>query len=190
VALERDQVGHRLRRVVDVALEVHEGGALVEDPLVEALLHGPRDLAHVGVALAEVHVVPDADDLGHERDHVGRLAHGLPVRDLGLALVKVGEAEAERLDRGGEAEPRPGGVVAEDRYREPRLEGAQRAARPVQLAEDLGDERERAYLGVGLLPREEEIPAEGVGFEGGELGEAVLYGVHRRASCAGAGAPR
>ena len=68
---------------------------------------------HVGVALADVHVVADADHLRHEGDHVRRLAHRLPVGDLALSLVEVGDGEAQQVAGRGEAEARAGGVVAE-----------------------------------------------------------------------------
>ena len=77
-----ESVCHGLRRVVDVALEIDESRALLEDAVFKALFDGVDDLVHIGVALADVHIVADADDVGHEGDHVCRLADGLPVRDL------------------------------------------------------------------------------------------------------------
>ena len=70
---------------------------MVEHAVGVGLGNGLGDLGHVGVALADVHVVADADDVGHERDHRGGLADGLAVRDLALALVEVLELEPSRF---------------------------------------------------------------------------------------------
>ena len=82
-------VSHGLGGVVDVALEVDQGGLLLQHAVLVALGHGVHELVHVGVALADVHVVADTDHVGHEGNHVGGLAHGLAVGYLGFALVQI-----------------------------------------------------------------------------------------------------
>ncbi len=52
------------------------------------------------VALADEHVVTDADDVGHEGDHVSRLADGLAVGDLGLLLVQILHLKAQQVGGG------------------------------------------------------------------------------------------
>ncbi|OPZ81507.1 MAG: hypothetical protein BWY77_00611 [bacterium ADurb.Bin431] len=99
-----EEIGRGLGGMVDVALEVDDRGMLMEDPRFEALPEGGADLAHIPVALAEEHVVADADRFGEEGDHRGGLAHGFAVGDLGLDLVEFGESESEGVDGGGEAE--------------------------------------------------------------------------------------
>ena len=64
----------------------------------------------IGVALADVHVVPDADDVGHEGDHVGGLADGLAVGDLALA------------SRPGPGRSRPSRLQAEAKEKRVRVE--------------------------------------------------------------------
>ena len=108
------QVGQALGRVVEVALEVDDRRALQQDALAVALVERGGDLAHVGVALAEEHVVADADDLGEEADHRGGLAHGLAVGDLRGGLVELLGREAEQVAGRPEGVARARRLVAED----------------------------------------------------------------------------
>ena len=64
-----------------------------------ALVHGRRDCLHVLLAFAEEDVVADADGLGSEADHVGRLADRLAMGDLALALVKILHCKAKHVAR-------------------------------------------------------------------------------------------
>ena len=93
------QVGHALGGVVDVALQVDQVGPLLQDAGREAVFHGGGYLLHVRVTRAQENVVADADELGKEGDHVGRLAHGLAVGDLRTALVQVLNAQAQQVRR-------------------------------------------------------------------------------------------
>ena len=68
---------------------------------------------HVGVALADVHVIADSDDVCHEGDHVGGLTNGLAVGYLGFALVQILYFQAQQVAGGSEGEAGTGGVVAE-----------------------------------------------------------------------------
>ena len=146
--------------------------------VVKSLLHRGGDFAHVSVALAEIHVVANADDLREERNHVRGLAHGLAVGDLRFLLVEIGEAKAEGVDRRRETETRARRVIAKDRDREARIEDAQRFLRAVQLRERLGDEREGADFGVRFFPREQEIFSEGVSLQLRKLREIFLEDIH------------
>ena len=72
-------------------------GFCASTPALMALGDRIHHLMHVGVALADVHIVADADHVRHEGDHVGRLAHGLAVGHLALALVKVLHGQAQQV---------------------------------------------------------------------------------------------
>ena len=124
MVLQLQQVGHRLGGMVDVALEADDAGALVEHALIEPFLNGPGDFAHVAVALAEIHVVADADDLRQERDHVRRLAHGFAVGDLRFALVEFREA-------------RPSALTAEAKLNRVRVE----LSRKIEMARPVSKDR-------------------------------------------------
>ena len=80
---------HYLRGMVNVALKVYKGRLLLQDAILMTLGNGIHHFVHVGVSFANVHIIPDADDIGHEGDHVGCLADRLAVGDLGLALVQI-----------------------------------------------------------------------------------------------------
>ncbi len=82
-------VCHALGRVVDIALQIDQGGPLLQHPFQEALFYGLGHFQHIGMSLADIHVITDADHVGHERDHVGSLAHCLAVGDLRLAFIQV-----------------------------------------------------------------------------------------------------
>ena len=82
-------VGHGLGGVVHVALQVHQGGLLLQNTVAVALGHGVHESLLILVALADEHIVPDADDVGHEGHHVGGLTDGLAVGDLRLLFVQI-----------------------------------------------------------------------------------------------------
>src|SRR5699024_2399598 len=95
---------------------------LLQNAVLETLGHGLNNFLLVGVALADVHVVTDADDVSHEADHVRRLAHRLAVGYLALALVEVLHLEAQQVAGRGEGETGPRGVVTEQADAQARLE--------------------------------------------------------------------
>ena len=99
--------------MVDVALQVDERRALFKNIVLKALFDGVDDLVHVGVALADVHIVTDADDVGHEGDHVRRFADRLSVRHLRFALVEILHLKTEEVRGRGEGEAGARRVVAE-----------------------------------------------------------------------------
>ena len=81
-------IGHALRRMVDVALQVDERRTLLKNAVAVAFLQSVHERLLVLMALMDVHIVADADDVGHEGDHVGRLTDRLAVGNLGLLLVE------------------------------------------------------------------------------------------------------
>ena len=66
------------------------------------------------MALTDVHVIPDTDDLCHKGDHIGGLSDSFAVGDLRLLLVQVLALESQQVAGGGKGEPGAGGVVPED----------------------------------------------------------------------------
>ena len=108
---------------------------MIQNAVLVGLLNGLGDLGHVGVSLADVHVVADADDVGHEGNHGSGLADGLAVSDLGLLLVQVLQLKAEQVGGLREGEPRTGGVVAEQRDGQTRVEDLGRDVVLAQLAQ-------------------------------------------------------
>ena len=177
---EVEQVGRRLRGVVGVGLQRDERGTVVEDAVGVGLRHGLRDLLHVRVALADELVVTDADDISHEADHRGGLAHGLAVGDLRLGLVEVLELQAQHVGARGKREARTGGVVAEVGDRKAGVEDARGDVALAQVAKGVGDQVKSAELVGGLIPRVQEVVVVHLGVvELLELVEVVLeYGVH------------
>ena len=148
-----EHIGHALRRVVDVALQVHERGLLLENTVPIALLHGVHEGLLILVTLADEHIVADTDDVGHERHHVRRLADGLAVGDLGLLLVEVLHLETQQVAGGGEGETGAGGVVAEDGDAETGIEDAGALVALTQIAQSVRHGEHGVQLLVGLVPR-------------------------------------
>ena len=143
--------------MVGVGLQAHQGRAVVQDAVAPGLLHGLRDLLHVRVALADELVVADADDVGHEADHRGGLAHGLAVGDLRLGLVQVLQLQAQQVGAGGKREARARGVVAEVGDREAGLEDARADVALAQVPEGVGNQVHGAQLVGRLVPRVQEV---------------------------------
>ena len=174
MTFQLQQVGQRLCGMVNIALEIDDTGSLVEDAPVKPFLHRLRDFAHIGIAFAQVHVVADADRLGQKRNHVGGLAHGFAMGDLGLLLVQLRQAQTQGIDGRGEAEPGAGRVVAEDRDGQAGVKHPERLARLVQLAQALGQERHRAEFVAGLFPGQEKILAVTVELQLMEFSDVLL----------------
>lgn len=143
--------------VVDVALEVDQSGPLLQHSGIMPLPHSVGDGVHIGVALADIHIVPDTDDVRHKGDHVGGLPDGLAVGDLALALVQVLHLQAQQIAGGGEGEPGAGGVVPEQGDAQP---GVKHLGGDIPLPEGAEDVRHRPdglQLVVGFLPGEEKV---------------------------------
>ena len=143
--------------MVDVALEVHKRRALLENAVAVALFERVHEGLLILVPLADEHIVADADDVGHERDHVRRFAHGLAVGDLGLLLVEHLLLKTQQVARGCEREASAGGIVAEDRNAEARVEDLRVLVALAQVAQRVGHGEDRVNLLVGLVPRPVEV---------------------------------
>ena len=145
--------------MIGVGLQGDERGTVIQNAVLVSLLDRLGDLGHVGVALADVHVIADADDVGHEGDHGSGLADGLAVSDLGLLLVQVLQLKAEQVGGLREGEARTGGVVTEQGDGQARVEDLGRNVVLAQLAQGVGDDVERLELIGGLVPGVQEVAA-------------------------------
>ena len=150
-------VRHALRGMVDVALEVDQRGLLLEHAVLIALGHGVYDLVHVGIALADVHVVANADNVRHEGDHVGGLAHRFAVRDLALALVQILDLKTQQVAGRGEGEARAGAVIAEQRDAEAGVENLRGNVVLAQVPQRVCNSENRLDLILRFFPGQEEI---------------------------------
>ena len=150
-------VGHALRRMVDVALQVDERRALLEDAVAVAFFQSVHERLLILVTLMDVHVVADADDVSHEGDHVGGLTDGLAVRDLALLLVEDLLLEAEEVAGGSEGEAGTGGVVAEEGDAEAGVEDLGGLVALAQVAQGVGYGKDGVDLVVGLVPGPVEV---------------------------------
>ena len=84
-----EHVSHCLCRMVDVALQVHKSRFLLKDSVFISFCHSVNYFVHVGISFANVHIIADTDDISHKGNHICGLAHGLTVRHLRFALVKI-----------------------------------------------------------------------------------------------------
>ena len=150
-------VRHALRRVVNVALQVHERRSLLKDAVAVAFLQRVHEGLLILMTLMDVHVVADADDVGHERDHVGGLTDGLAVGDLGLLLVEHLLLQTQQVARRCEGEAGTGGVVAEQGDAEAGVEDLGGLVALAQVAQCVGYGKDGFDLVVGLVPRPEEV---------------------------------
>ena len=150
-------IGHALGGVIHVALQVHQSGLLLQNTVAVAFLHGVHEGLLILVTLADEHIIADADDVGHEGHHVGRLADGLAVGDLGLLLVQILHLQTQQVAGGGEGEAGTGGVVAEDGDAQAGIEHAGALVALAQVAQSVGHGEDGVDLVVGLVPSPIEI---------------------------------
>ena len=150
-------IGHALRRMVDIALQVHQRGTLLENAVTVALFQRIHERLLIFVALMDVHVVADADDVGHERDHVGRFADGLAVGDLRLLFIEHLLLQTQQVARRGEGEAGTGGVIAEERNAEAGIENLRGLVALAQVAQRVGHGKDRVEFFVSLIPRPVEV---------------------------------
>ena len=130
-----EQVGERLRRMVDVALQVDDrhdavvarGGEVVVDPVL--------GIAHEAVAFAEDEVVADAERVRIHAQHRAGLDRGLAVADLGRGAVDDDRLPAETRRGAG---PATTSCASTGRRRAPRRAAAGRAR-------ERGPRRSRAW---------------------------------------------
>jgi len=161
--------------VIDIALEVHQGGSLLKHTVVIAILHSLGNGLHVGMALADVHIVANADDVGHEADHVGSLADRLTVGDLTGLLVQVLHLEAKQVAGAGETETCSGGVVAEYRDSKATIKHFGGNVVLAQGTQNFRYLKHGCNFVVGLLPSMEKvIEIHVVCFEGLQLLDHLL----------------
>ena len=152
-----EHIGHALGGMVDVALEVDERRALLEDTVAVALFERVDEGLLILVALADEHIVADADDVSHEGDHVGGLTHGLAVGDLAHLLVEHLLLKTEEVAGGGEGEAGAGGIVAEDGDAEAGVEHLGVLVALAQVAQGVRHGEDRVDLLVGLVPGPVEV---------------------------------
>jgi len=157
VVFKLHQVGHALGGVVHIALQVDHVRSLLQNPGIEPVFHGGGHLLHVSVTRAQENVVADADELGEEGDHVGRLAHGLAVGDLRSALVQVLNTQAQQVCRREKGKTRACGLVPEDAYRQAGLEAAGRDVFPAQPLQRIGHGNDFPELIDGFLPGQQKV---------------------------------
>ncbi len=100
-----EHIRHRLCRVVDVALKVHQRRSLFQHPLVIPFLHSISNLLHIGVAFANIHIISNSDDIRHETDHISGFPNGLAVSDLALLFIEILDFQAKQVTGAGKAEP-------------------------------------------------------------------------------------
>ena len=132
-------------------------GLLLEDAVAVALFERVHEGLLILVALADEHIVADADDVSHEGDHVGGLADGLAVGDLALLLVEHLLLKTEEVAGGGEGEAGTGGIVAEDGDAEAGVEDLGGLVALAQVAQGVGHGEDRVDLLVGLVPGPVEV---------------------------------
>ena len=153
-----ESVGHDLGGVIDVALEVHQRGLLLQHAALPTFGHGVYHGVHVGVAFADIHIVPDADNIRHEGDHVSRLPNGLPVGYLALAFFKIPDGDAQQVAGGSKGEAGAGAVVTEDGNADAGIEDTSGDVVLPQMAQGVGHFENGLDLIIGFLPGQEEIP--------------------------------
>ena len=109
------------------------------------------------MTLADEHVVPDADDVGHEGHHVGGLADGLAVGDLGLLLVQILHLQAQQIAGRGEGEAGAGGVVAEEGDAQAGVKNPGGDVALPEVPQGVGHREHRLQLIGALVPRPVEV---------------------------------
>ena len=150
-------IGHALGGVIHVALEVHQRGALLQNAVPVALLQSVHKGLLILVALTDIHIVPDADDIGHEGHHVGRLTDGLAVGDLRLLLVQHLLLQTQQIAGGGEGEAGTGGVVTEQGDAQTGVKDAGALVALPQIPQGVGHGEDGVDLVVGLVPGPVEV---------------------------------
>ena len=150
-------IGHALGGVIHIALEVHQRGALLQNAVPVALLQSVHKGLLILVALTDIHIVPDADDIGHEGHHIGRFTDGLAVGDLRLLLVQHLLLQTQQIAGGGEGEAGTGGVVTEQGDAQAGVEDAGALVALPQIPQGVGHGEDGVDLVVGLVPGPVEV---------------------------------
>ena len=152
-----EDIRHALGRMVDIALQINERRLLLQHAVLIALLDRVDNRLLIGMALADVHIIADADDVRHKRDHVCGLADRLAVGDLTLALVQILHLQPQQVARRGKGESGAGGVVAEIGDTQTGIEDLCGDIALPEIAESVRDGKDCGDLVVGLVPCQEEI---------------------------------
>ncbi len=79
------------------------------------LFYETREVAHVLVAFADVHIIANAHNVGHKANHVGGFAGGFAMGHLGFAFFKVLDFEPQQVAGRDKTEASAGGIVPENR---------------------------------------------------------------------------
>ena len=143
--------------MVDVALQVHQRGLLLQHAVPVARGNGVHELMHIGVALADVHIVPNSDHISHEGDHVGGFPDGFAMGDLAFALVQILHFQAQQIAGGGEGEAGTGGVIPEQGDAQTGLENLGGDIVLTHIAQGVGHGEDGFQLVVGLFPGQEKV---------------------------------
>ena len=150
-------IGHALGGMVHIALQVHQSGTLLQDALTIAVFQSVHEGLLIGVALADVHIIADTDDISHEGHHVRGLADGLAVSDLGLLLVQNLLFQTQQVAGGSEGEAGTGGVVAEQGNAQAGIKNTGALVALTQVTQSVGYGEDGVDLIIGLVPSPIEI---------------------------------
>src|SRR3989304_4609802 len=105
----------------------------------------------------DIHVITNADDVCHKRDHRGRLTHRLPMGDLGLALIQVLHLEPQEIACASKTEPRTGRLIPEERYGQAAVKEAAGNVVHSQAAQNLSRKKGGLELVIAFVPRQQKI---------------------------------
>ena len=100
-----ESIRHNLSGVIDIALQVDKGGTLFEHAVLIAFGNRIHKSVHVSIALTDVHIVADTDNVCHERNHISGFADGFSVGNLRLAFVQILYFQTEQVTSRRKAEP-------------------------------------------------------------------------------------
>ena len=146
-----------LGRMVDIALQVDKCRLLLQDTVLVTLRHRVNHGLLIGVALADIHVIADTDDVCHEGDHVRGLSHRLAMRDLALLLIQVLHLKAKQIAGGAERESGSCGIIAEQGNSQPGVKDLRGDIPLSQIPERVRHGKQRHDLIICLIPGKEEI---------------------------------
>ena len=112
---------------------------------------------HVFVALADVHIIADTDNVSHEGNHVSGLTNGLTMSDLALALVKILNLKTKQVTSRCKRETGTGRVITEQGDAQAGLEYLGGDVMLSHVTQSVSYGENSLDLIIGLLPGQEEI---------------------------------
>ena len=154
---DMEHIGHALGGMVHIALQVDQSGSLLQNAVTVAVFQSVHEGLHVLVALTDVHIVTDADDISHEGDHVGGLTDGFAVGDLRLLLIQNLFFQTQQVAGGSEGETGAGGVVTEQGNAQTGVEDLGGLVALTQVTQSVGYGKDGVDLVVGLVPSPVEV---------------------------------